>query len=149
MPNCYLIFTHIVYAYPRYWAITYGHPYPDFGYGPGVAYPYSIQITSGGGYIIVGQAYIPWVLYDLLVLKLDQNGNIEWHRIAISDGFYSWARAVQLADDEGYVIAGRKGFWGLSDDFWILKIDADGNVQWQKAYGSEMADKAYCLEKNH
>jgi uncharacterized delta-60 repeat protein len=51
-----------------------------------------------------------------------------------------YAHSVKQTSDGGYVIAGQADSFNstLEDetDFWILKLDSGGSVDWQKAYGS-------------
>ncbi len=36
--------------------------------------------------------------------------------------------------DEGYIVAGFTSSFGSGDsDFWIVKLDVSGNIQWQKS----------------
>jgi len=34
-----------------------------------------------------------------------------------------------------------------TDDFWILKLDPAGAIDWQKAYGGEDSDEATCVQE--
>jgi hypothetical protein len=50
----------------------------------------------------------------------------------------SWASSIQQTSDGSYIVAG----WTTEPlaqagggDFWVLKLDKDGNIQWQKTYG--------------
>jgi hypothetical protein len=58
------------------------------------------------------------------VLKLDQNGGIQWQR---TYGGRSWEEAVsiQQASDGGYIVAGSR-YTGFDADLWVLKLDANG-----------------------
>jgi len=50
-------------------------------------------------------------------------------------GFDS-AYAVLQTSDGGYIVAGNTRSFGAGDqDAWILKLDADGGITWQKTYG--------------
>ncbi len=101
----------------------------------------SIQTTVDGGYVVAGGTYSfgagnadPWVL------KLDAKGAVEWQRY-YSSIYYGEASAVRQTSDGGYVIAGGTYSFGAgSEDGWILKLDANGNVLWQNTYGGTTTD---------
>ncbi|NJD91076.1 MAG: YncE family protein, partial [Geobacter sp.] len=44
-------------------------------------------------------------------------------------------KAVRQTADGGYVMAGSYGYnGGVSQDFWVVKMNSDGTVAWQKSY---------------
>ncbi len=50
------------------------------------------------------------------------------------------------ASDEGFIAVGYTDPANDSvQDFWLLKVDAEGNQQWQHIYGSAADEKAYAL----
>ncbi|MFI5296046.1 MAG: hypothetical protein ACHQ0Y_13605 [Thermodesulfovibrionales bacterium] len=72
---------------------------------------------------------------DLWLFKLDKDGNIQWQKTygGIAD---DWANSLQQTTDGGYIVAGTTYSFGDGfNDGWILKLDANGNIQWQKTYG--------------
>jgi hypothetical protein len=97
-------------------------------YGAGSSAAHSIQQTSDGGYIIVaGWTYSAGTNHDILVLKLDQNGNIQWQK---TYGGPSWdgAYSIRQTSDGGYVVAGETFSFGAGGDIWVLKLDANGDI---------------------
>jgi predicted secreted protein len=116
------------------WARIYG--------GPGDDLNFEFKRTSDGGYIIVGQTFSFGAGGgDLLVMKLDSQGNIQWQKTYGGPG-YDWAYDVEETQDGGYIVGGGTGSFGASRwdiwsfwNMWVLKLDSHGNVQWQKTYG--------------
>jgi len=54
------------------------------------------------------------------------------------------SRSVQQTTDGGYVVAGG---WG---DFWIVKTNTSGNMEWNKSFGGAESENAYCIRQtNH
>jgi hypothetical protein len=50
--------------------------------------------------------------------------------------------------DGGYVLAGTTYSFDDAEgesDFWLVKTDADGNVQWNRTYGGQKSDVAYAV----
>ncbi len=116
------------------WQNTYG--------GADYDEAYEVQQTSDGGYIAAGTTYSFGAgSYDAWVLKLDQNGGIVWQK-TYGAGGYDEVYAVQQTSDGGFIISGTTWLSSIgSYAAWILKLDANGNVQWQKTYsGVDPAD---------
>jgi predicted secreted protein len=117
------------------WQKTYGGSGDDAGG--------RIQQTSDGGYIVGGSTESFGAgSEDIWVLKLDASGNVQWQKTyggANDEG----VKSIQQTPDGGYIVAGATSSFGAgSADFWVLKLDASGNVQWQKTYGGNGSDKA-------
>src|SRR5690349_17064473 len=64
------------------------------------------------------------------------------------------AYSVQQTADGGYIVAGNttsndfdvSGNHGL-EDFWVVKLDAGGNIQWQKCLGGTGDDRAFSIQQ--
>jgi parallel beta-helix repeat protein len=109
---------------------------------------YSVQQTSDGGYIVAGytESYAEYTNdRDFWLVKTDSNGNLEWTRIFSRGSGNEEARSVQQTSDGGYIIAGQYGYTAAScgiiqnlpaTDFWLVKTDSNGNMQWEKDFGS-------------
>ena len=112
-------------------------------------YGWSIAIHQApdGGYLIGGETYNDsgngtW----MWVLKLDEAGGIVWQKIYGSE---TWDEVWSMCGtpDGGAVLAGAtQGFGAGLYDFWVLKLDAEGNVLWQKAVGGIYNDHAKGVE---
>ena len=110
------------------WAKTFG--------GSDWDYAYSVQQTSDGGYIVAGETVSFGAgSNDVFLLKTDASGNLQWAKTfggSNGDG----ARSVQQTSDGGYIVAGYTGSFGAgSNDVFLLKTDASGNLQWAKTFG--------------
>jgi hypothetical protein len=122
------------------WAKTYG--------GTDWDEASSVQQTSDGGYIVAGPTYY-FVAgnYDIFLIKTDANGNIIWAKTygGASD---DWAYSVQQTSDGGYIVAGWTTSFGAGGgDIFLIKTDANGNVQWARTYGGTSSDWALSVQQ--
>jgi hypothetical protein len=123
-----------------YFAKTYG--------GTGNDWATSVQQTSDGGYIVAGLTYSFGAgRYDIFLIKTDANGNVVWAKTYGGTGD-DRAFSVQQISDGGYIVAGYTDSFGAGwSDFFLIKADANGNVQWAKTYGGTDWDEAYSIRQ--
>jgi len=102
----------------------------------------SVQQTSDGGYIVGGViSPVTPTIDDILLIKIDANGNVQWAKTYVEITNDDEARSVQQTSDGGYIVAGATQSFGAgSTDVFLMKIDANGNLQWAKTYGGQNWD---------
>jgi hypothetical protein len=112
------------------WAKTYGGTYAT-----------SVQQTSDGGYIVAGYTQSFGAGGgDFFLIKTDANGNIQWAK-TYGGTDTDVATSVQQTSDGGYIVLGYTGSFGAGwIDIFLIKTDANGNVQWAKTYGGTSYD---------
>jgi hypothetical protein len=59
------------------------------------------------------------------------------------------ALSIQRTKDGGFIVAGYMTISGTNKDVWVLKLDRDGNIQWQKVFGGPFDDVAYEVKETH
>ena len=126
--------------------------------GSGFDAAYSVRQTTGGEYIVAGESNsedgdvtAPKGAFDAWIVKLDPFGEIMWER-SFGGTQDDRANAIQLTSDGGMVFAGHTfssdgditGHHGLND-FWIVKLDSLGTLEWQKALGGQLLEEAMTL----
>lgn len=145
------------YGYIDYWLVKTDNKgvmqwQKSYG-GSGSDMAYSCQLTSDGGYIIVGNTYSTdghvtnnHGKSDWWVIKTDSEGNIEWQK-TYGGSEDEWAHSVIQTSDGGYAIAGFTDSYDgdvtgkhYGSDAWVVKIDANGTIEWQKCYGGDSND---------
>ena len=129
------------------WQHTYG--------GSGADAAYSVKQTGGGGYIVAGSTNSAdngivsrggtyWG--DYWVVKTDDTGGLQWQK-TYGGSRDECVQSVQHTLDGGFVLGG----WTNSPDgdvvskhdttdYWVVKIDDTGYIQWQKTLGGSGAD---------
>ncbi|MFI5219541.1 MAG: T9SS type A sorting domain-containing protein [Bacteroidia bacterium] len=121
----------------------------------------TIQQTFDGGYIIGGLSDSNisgdktenniggFGNYDYWILKLDGLGNIQWQN-TIGGIYTEWLTCLRQTTNGGYIIGGYSNSPASgdktensigSDDYWIIKLDSLGNIQWQNTIGGNNSDK--------
>lgn len=115
--------------------------------GPEYEWPFGVTVTSDGGYILAGsETSFADCIEAAWILKLDASGNIIWQKAyGESSSGLSFANSVRETDDGGYIVAGFTDTYGYYDKsgMWLLKLDALGNIEWEKTFGGEEYDSAY------
>jgi len=119
----------------------------------------SIIQTTDGGYAVAGYTasmngdiFGHHGYYDCWVLKLDAGGNIEWKKLYGGNSL-EFAYDIEQTPDGGYIFAGItfsengqvSGHQGKGD-YWVVKIDANGEIQWQRTLGGSERDEAQAIK---
>lgn len=127
------------------WSKSYGGSFSDTAY--------SAVETQAGDFIIVGSsdsddADISTNIgsYDFWVLKLSSSGNMLWEK-SFGGSEIDRARDVALTSDGNFLITGDSrsnnndltNNYGVSD-VWIVKIDPNGELIWEKSFGGSNFD---------
>jgi hypothetical protein len=99
--------------------------------------PTSIQQTTDGGYVVLGNTSDYF-----LILKLDSTGNQVWAKTLVCSSFLCSASSIQQTIDGGYIATG--GIYGYQDFpcyvVIVLKLDSAGNKAWIKTFGYSHCD---------
>ncbi len=116
------------------WAKSYGSRYEDYARG---AFE-----TSDGCYIVAGSTWGPaGVSLDLLFIKLNSQGDIVWVKQFAPGGIgSSELRSVSPTPDGGCIAVGRRIVLGGGNDFLVIKLTADGELEWARIYGGDDYD---------
>jgi hypothetical protein len=134
------------------WQKTYGGSSDDRGN--------DIIQTQDGGYAILGFSFSSdgdvttnAGLQDYWLAKLDANGDISWQKSFGFQGADSGVSVIQTID-QGYLVSGvldvtasggegntsRNSNRHAGGDYWILKLNASGDIEWSKYFGGNFTD---------
>ncbi|TKJ39758.1 hypothetical protein CEE37_10800 [candidate division LCP-89 bacterium B3_LCP] len=109
---------------------------------------YSVRQTSDGGYILAGDTRSfsdDQHDYDMYLVKTDARGNLAWQKTyggASCDGCYD----VEQTADGGYILAGDTESADTNSlDIYLVKTDADGQLQWENSIGGTGWDDCHSV----
>jgi len=116
------------------------------GSGPDVAY--AIQETVDRGYVVAGKTSSYGAgSSDIWVLKFHSDGTTAWQK-TYGGTDADVAYAIQQTSDGGYILAGEtESPISPNKDIWVLKVNPDGDISWQKTYGGPWDDVAYSVRQ--
>ncbi|MBF0337749.1 MAG: PQQ-like beta-propeller repeat protein [Nitrospirae bacterium] len=122
------------------WAYTYG--------GGEIDNLQSCLELGDGGFVAAGYTSSFGVgASDAWVLRLNDDGSIRWNKTFGGTGV-DYAKAIRAIENGGFIVAGYTGSFGSgTDDIWLLRLDTNGNVLWQKTYGSSSIENTYAIEE--
>ena len=132
----------------------------------------SIAPTKDGGYILGGTSSSDKVemnaegvldlnaksedsrgSLDYWVVKLSENGTIEWQK-TIGGKYYDELKSIEQTKDGGYILGGysnspisgdkTESNFGLGD-YWIVKLNEEGIIEWQRTLGGDKDDNLFAL----
>lgn len=92
---------------------------------------------------------------DYWIVKLDNTGAVQWQR-TYGGEYADVLRSMEQTKDGGYILGGYSNSPRSGDkteansgigDYWILKIDNLGDVEWQKTYGGNGDNQLYVIHQ--
>ena len=103
--------------------------------------------SSGGKYVILARIEKDTVgLENGVVIKIDEKGNKIWDKIIGEDSVYNKVNDIIRAKDGAIMIIGAKKEYNKNNyDLWIVKIDENGNILWEKRYDKRLDDKGKAI----
>jgi hypothetical protein len=94
----------------------------------------SIVQTTSGGYAFAG--YTGSSDSNLLVTKIDANGDQVWTSSLGDTGKDDSATSIIETSDGGLIVTGYTETYGAGGrDVWVIKLSSSGTVQWSQTYG--------------
>lgn len=128
-----------------------------------------VVISTDDGFLLCGYSNSPAIQsasdgkktaplrggYDYWIVKTDKQGNFQWDKsfggsgddyltcaIQVNDGFVlgGYSNSPSGSEEGSKTINGRGG-----NDYWVVKIDYNGRMMFDKTYGGSGDDKMSCL----
>jgi hypothetical protein len=147
---CLLLLFNVVHAQKILWEKSYGGKHAD--------YLMDAKPTPDYGFILAGSSLSKKSGnktednngdLDYWIWKMNEEGELDWQKNFGGTGS-DFLQSIALTNDTGYILAGisnsNKGFNKAADskgqdDFWIIKLTATGNLEWQKTIGGSAQEK--------
>ncbi len=122
------------------WTKTYGYAGDEYGF--------SVQQTTGGGYIVAGTtSSFGAGGNDVFLLKTNAQGSRLWF-LPYGGAGNEEGYAVQQTSDSGYVIAGTTNSFGAGGyDVYLIKTNASGGTLWTRTYGGAGDEYGFSVQQ--
>jgi hypothetical protein len=121
--------------------------------------------TSDGGFAVAAETWskdgditMNHGQGDFWILKLSPSGTLEW-QISYGGSGDDEATSIVQMPDGGYMVTGYtfsndgnvSGLHNSSsyDDVWLIRLDGQGNLMWQKTFGGSKADQPAMIIKTN
>lgn len=106
----------------------------DYSLTAGNDYGADIIRTSDGGYALTGETD-HFGKADFWLIRLNSAGDLLWDKTYGGSGWDGPLSILQTCDG-GHLVVGRTNSFGAGgDDLWLVKTDANGDMEWDKTYG--------------
>ncbi len=90
---------------------------------------------------------------DYWIVKLDSQGKKEWDK-TLGGKYYDELKSIEQTQDEGFILGGYSNSPISGDkteanigqgDYWVIKLNQDGLIQWQRTLGGDKDDNLFAL----
>jgi hypothetical protein len=115
-----------------------------------------VKQTKDSGFVVIADINVPSNGLNYGILKLDSLGNLQWQKNYGGNIDDIPGEIIETLDG-GYLIAGASNSHISGDksefnigypnstarDYWVLKLDSQGNLQWENTIGGTLVDEAF------
>lgn len=107
---------------------------------------YDVIMASDSSYVMAGSVnVVGGVNSDMFLVKTDKNGTLIWQK-RYGGASKEIAKSITTSLDGGFVFAGYTSSFGKGGkDFYVFKINANGDSIWSKTFGSSLDDEAFSV----
>ncbi len=123
----------------------YGTSEPDYDFAISETdngYMFAIEVSAGDGLLNYHG------LTDIWIISTDSIGTLLWEKCFGGSNYDSPRKIIRLIQNEYYILGGTKSTDGDvksynhgDSEIWIIKINGQGNLLWEKCYGSPGTDE--------
>jgi hypothetical protein len=142
-----------IHAQDILWEKTYGGIHAD--------YLFDAQPTTDYGFILAGSSLSDKTGnktdnnrgdLDYWIWKMDEQGELDWQKSIGGSGF-DLLQSIKNTRDGGFILAGtsnspddfqKKDPCKGGTDYWVIKLNAKGEEQWQRTIGGSGQDELLC-----
>ncbi len=96
----------------------------------------SLKQTEDGGFIICGYTLGENDFKDCLLLKTDEEGNLQWKK-TYGGTDQDYAQDIEITPDNGYILCGTTSSYGHGNsDVYLVRTNENGDTLWTRTFGS-------------
>ncbi|PCH93661.1 MAG: hypothetical protein COB85_06600 [Bacteroidetes bacterium] len=119
----------------------------SYGGGVGSDWAYTVQTIDDGGYVLGGQTLgFGQGNFDLMVLKTDSGGNLDWMKTYGGSSIEFFGHIEQTFDG-GYILTGSTGVPNNGQNALLIKINDKGDTTWTMTYGGQFGDNGEYVQQ--
>ena len=103
---------------------------------------WGVEESSDGGFLVVGNKLQNrnFEFYDhFWIVKVDNNGNIEWSH-ELGGNYWDEAQDIIRLSDNSYIVYGKKSLSQSNLNMWMMRISSSGDILWQTNHGGNNND---------
>src|SRR5688572_5677006 len=125
---------------------------------------HALAQAADGGFILGGQSESPasgnksstnYGQTDMWIVRTDAIGNKLWDRSFGGSG-YDFLREIKVTADGGFIVGGssaspvsgnKSSPLRGQNDYWVIRLDANGNKLWEASFGGELDDNLRSIQQ--
>jgi hypothetical protein len=100
----------------------------------GFQFAYTIDIIEDNGYFIVGKGLITLGTAQIIAMKIDDYGQLEWHQLLGGEGNNDGRHTGKVLNDGNLLVAASKGHSSSDKDPYLCKLSDSGEIIWEKSF---------------
>ncbi len=101
-----------------------------------------IVIPIIDGYLLIGTKSLSTDSSDILIVQTDFKGNLIWNKVIDGLANNSTVSSAVQALDGGFILAGYSCSSINGYEAWLVKVDSQGDLVWNKTFGGAGSDLA-------
>ena len=117
------------------WQKTFGGSRTDIGWG--------VKELNDKTFLLFGAIGIDSTNDDIFITHLDAQGNQLWKKTYGNEKYERCTQMLATSDGNFLLIGQRNVGPGNNIDSYILKIDGNGNLLWEKCFGGSLPERTY------
>jgi hypothetical protein len=106
-----------------------------------------VTCTFDSGYVMTGYRNMSGSGENIVIIKVDANGNGVWLKI-YNRGGDETGNCINQTSDGGFIIGGETDYHTTGrTDFYLIKTDSLGDTLWTQTYGRSDDDRCYSVQQ--
>lgn len=104
----------------------------------GFQFAYTIDYIEESGYFLVGKGLLNLGTAQIIAMKLDNLGHLEWYQILGGNGNNDGRHTGKVLNDGNLLVAANKRNNSNTDfDSYMIKLNLEGEIIWEQIYAAD------------